>query len=333
MPLIGSYSIAPTFTERYSSVDDLLTQLPDNTANTIVAMDIRDAVYTLWKNIEDVAIIAASAGSASSFFQNSNATPTTIGGIVAGTTFSTPKTMQEMFDMLLYPYISPGSSISGGTSRLYGSLLPITLNWSATKNSNLITSIVVDGNSQIPTGNSQVGSIVSNGTHSTTPASSQVNTFSMTVGDGTTTTNDSTSLTWLNNRYWGYVDLSSLGNPDLTANPGSASVVGLYITDTIIKAMTGGSANAQVFGKELSSSKSKTYTGIDGGGNYLVFAWSSTVASPYTPSFNVNGLPNTAFTRVRTNSVFINDVGFNGTNYEVWVSNTLQNSPLNIIIS
>ena len=117
------------------------------------------------------------------------------------------------------------------------------------------------------------------------------------------------------------------------ANAGSASSVGSYITDTIIKNLTGANANAQLFGKELSTTKSKTYTGIDGAGKHLVFAWPSTVASPYTPTFTVNGLPNSAFTQVRTNSVFSNEYGFNGTNYEVWVSNTLQNSPLNIVIS
>ncbi len=333
MPLIGSYSVVPTNADRYSLVDDLLLQLPDNTSNSIVAQDVRDAVYTLWKNIEDVSIIAASAASASSFFQNSNATPVTVGGIVAGSTFSTPKTMQEMFDLLLYPYIAPGASISGLSNRQFGASLGVTLNWTATKNSNSITSIIVNGNVQIPTGNTQLGSQAANGTHSLTPGVSQSNSFNMSVGDGTTTTNTSTSLTWMNNRHWGYVDLSSLGNPDLTANPGSASIVGAYITDTIIKALTGANANAQLFGKELSTTKSKIYTGIDGAGKHLVFAWPSTVASPYTPTFTVNGLPNTAFTQVRTNSVFVNEVGFNGTNYEVWVSNTAQNSPLNIIIS
>ena len=333
MPLIGSYSIAPTYTERYSNVDDLLVQLPDNTSNSIVAQDVRDAVYTLWKNIEDVSIVAASAASASAYFQNSNATPVTVGGIAAGSTFSTPKTLQEMFDLLLYPYIAPGASITGLSNRQYGNSLSVTLNWTATKNSNSITSITVDGFPQVPTGNTQLGSQLTSGTHSITPAVSQINTFNMSVGDGTSTTPTSTTLTWMNNRYWGYVDLSSLGNPDLTANPGSASSVGSYITDTIIKNLTGANANAQLFGKELSTTKSKTYTGIDGAGKHLVFAWPSTVASPYTPTFTVNGLPNSAFTQVRTNSVFSNEYGFNGTNYEVWVSNTLQNSPLNIVIS
>lgn len=333
MPGTQSYPGGSASADYFYTAAELLSQLPDNNANIIVAKDIRDSVWTLWNRIDDVQILASQSASASAYFMNANATPVAVGGIAAGSSFSTPKTMQEMFDLLLYPYIAPGASIAGLSSRQFGASLGVTLNWTATKNSDSITSIIVNGNVQIPTGNTQLGSQAANGTHSTTPAVSQTNTFPMGVGDGTTTTNTSVSLTWMNNRHWGFVDLSSLGNPDLTANPGSASAVGVFITDTIIKAMTGANANAQLFGKELSTTKSKTYTGIDGGGRHLVFAWPSTVASPYTPTFTVNGLPNTAFTQVRTNSVFVNEVGFNGTNYEVWVSNTLQNSPLNIIIS
>ena len=83
----------------------------------------------------------------------------------------------------------------------------------------------------------------------------------------------------------------------------------------------------------LSTTKNKTYNGINGSGKHLVFAWPSNAAGSLTPTFTVNGLPNTAFTRVRTASAFVNQFNFSGTNYEVWVSNTLQNSPLDIVIS
>jgi hypothetical protein len=151
----------------------------------------------------------------------------------------------------------------------------------------------------------------------------------MSAFDGTTTSNSSTSITWMNRIYWGRIDLSSIGNPNLTTNPGSASSVASLCTDTLIRSLTGASVGS---GKELSTSKDKTYTGINGSGQYLIFAWPSSVSGALTPTFTVNGLPNTAFTRVRTASPFVNQFGFT-TNYEVWVSNTLQNSPLNIVIS
>ena len=332
MPLIGSYSFGSASADRYSTVDELLIQLPDNTANLIVAQDIRDSVYTLWKNIEDVGTIAASAASASAFFYNPNATPITVGGIPAGSTFGTPTDMQTMWNMLLYPYVAPGASLGALSNREYGAPLSVNLSWSAVRNSNAITSIIVGGFSQVPTGNSQAGFQLTTGTHSVSPGVSQTNTFNMSVGDGTSTTNTSTSLTWMNKRYWGFVDLSGIGNPDLTLNPGLSSSVAAVVTDVVILALTGANANSQAFGNELSTSKSKTYTGINGAGKHLVFAWPSTVGSPYTPTFTVNGLPNTAFTRIRSNSPFVNQYGFT-VNYEVWVSNTLQNSPLNIVIS
>lgn len=333
MALLYSYGTGGSASaDRYSTVDELLTQIPDNTANLIVAQDIRDSVFTLWERIDDVSLIAGSAASASAFFQNPDPTTVNVGGIIAGTSFPTPQTMQEMWDLLLYPYVPPVANLTSGTTqKRYGDSLSLTLNWSATKNSNDLISIVVNGISQpgAPFITSQSGSQGATGTHSLTPGSSETNTFTMTVNDGTTSINNSHNVTWRNDIYWGTVDLSSIGNPNLTTNPGSASLVGSVCTDSVIKTAGGGGVGT---GKELSSTKSKTYTGIDGGGDYLIFAWPSNVAGALSPSFTVNGLPSTAFTRVRTNSNLSNDSGFID-EYEVWISNTLQNSPLNIVIS
>lgn len=348
MPGTGSYGTPSSIVySEYRDIDQLLFQLYDNNANAIDAQDIRDSVWTLWNRIDDVQITASAAASASAFFQNPNATPITVGGIPAGSTFSTPKTMQEMWDLLLYPYVAPGASLNvlstlsyynnsniyvSGGGREYGAPLTVNLSWSSVKNSNSITSIIVDGFSQIPNGNSQSGTQSTSGTYSISPGVSQTNTFNMSVGDGISVTNASTTLTWMNRRYWGFVDLSVIGNPDLTLNPGLSSSVAAVVTDIVLLSLTGANANSQAFGNELSTTKSKTYTGINGAGKHLVFAWPSSVSSPYTPTFTVNGLPNTAFTKIRSNSPFVNQYGFT-TNYEVWVSNTLQNSPLNIVIS
>jgi hypothetical protein len=53
MPIIGTYSGGSASANRYSTVDELLTQLPDNTSNLIVAQDVRDSVYTLWETINE----------------------------------------------------------------------------------------------------------------------------------------------------------------------------------------------------------------------------------------------------------------------------------------
>lgn len=330
MSIVGTYSGGSASANEYSTFQELLGQLPDNTANLIQAVDIRDSIYTLWRKFEDVQITASAAGSASSFFNNSNQVPITVGGIVAGYTFSTNYTMQQMWNLLLYPYISPSDSISPLSNRQYGAPLLTSLSWSVVKNTNNIVSVVVDGFSQVVTGNSQTGVQATNATYSTSPSISQVNIFTMSVSDGTSTSYATNSLTWMNKRYWGRVNLITVGNPDLTLNPGSASSVGSYISDSIIQLLNGASANGVLYGSELSTSISKTYNGIDGQGRYLIFAHPTSFG---TPTFLVNGMYNNAFTKVRSNSSFINEYSFAGTNYDVWVSNTLQNSPLNIIIS
>ena len=68
---------------------------------------------------------------------------------------------------------------------------------------------------------------------------------------------------------------------------------------------------------------------MNGNGNYLIFAFPSNFGNP---NFNVNGLTNNAFTKVKSNFPFTNQFGYI-TNYDVWISNTVQNSPLNINIT
>lgn len=320
-----------TESERWSNIDDLLIQIPDNDTNLVRARDIRDSVFTLWERVQETSIIAASAASASTTYMNANLTPIAVGGIPLGYSFSTPQTIQQMFDQLLYPYVGPTLGLNLLSNREFGSPTPVTLNWSVVKKSNTIQTITVDGFVQVPTGNSQIGSQLTNGTHSLTPVLSTVNTFTMSVYDGSTTVNTNTTLTWMNKMYWGKINLSGLfvPNPNLTTNPGDAALVTAFITSSTINGLSGAGVSP---GQILATTKSRTMNGINGAGDYLIFAWPSLVAGAYTPIFTVNGLQNTAFTQVKTNWAFTNAFGFT-TNYEVWVSNTKQNSPLNVVIS
>jgi hypothetical protein len=326
MPIIGTVGTGSTTeSNKWTDLNELLVQLPDNTNNLIDPKDIRDSVYTLWERVDEVSLIASSAASASAFFQNTDPVPVTIGGISAGTTFPTPTTMQDMWNQLLYPYIPPSVSITGGDIREFGSSNAVTLNWTVTKNSEDIQSIIVNG---IP----QAGSpfTTNQSGFQNTFATQDVNTtFSITSNDGTQMVSDNTTVTWRSKRYWGTVDLSSLSNPNLTTSTASVSSIIPLLNDSVIIGLDGAGVGS---GNELSTGINKTYTSIDGGGDYLVFAWPSSFSNSQTPQFIVNGLPNTAFTRIRNNSPFVNQWGYT-TNYEVWISNTLQNSPLNIIIS
>ena len=125
MSILYTYGTGSLYeSKRWTDSQDLLDQLQDNNSNLIYANHVRDAVFTLWERVSDVNVIAASAASASSvgmYFQNSNPTLTTVGGIPAGSSFSTPQTIQQMFDALLYPYVAPESSIASLSNREYGS--------------------------------------------------------------------------------------------------------------------------------------------------------------------------------------------------------------------
>lgn len=344
MAIIGSYSVTgyelTTLSYAYSTVDEILVQIPDNAQNLIEASDVRDAVYTLWDQLQTVSLIAASAASASAFFQNSDPTTITVGGIPSGSTFATPQTMQEMFDQLLYPYVAPLVTPSTSLADREFGQSPITsanISWSITKKKLNITSVSFsDGYFPVFTSGSQIQTRnFTTATYSQSPGVSQTNTFSISVGDGTSTVNSNVTLTWKNKIYWGKIDLTSLGNPNLTTNPSLASSVGIFATDTLIKNLpvtnAGGYGFSNILATSINGPYGNGYNGIDGGGDYLIFAWPSNFPNAMNPIFTVNGLNSTAFTRVRTSSVFSNQYGFTGTTYEVWVSNTLQNSPISTL--
>jgi len=416
MSQIGTYSIpsiAESYTYEYDNVDDLLNGLLDNITNDIDAIDVRNAVYTLWNRINTVqttvsainngvgefvatmslvnsvtysvihnlntdsivynswddltgeqilinAVVTTNnildvssnydipnvrivivGGTASSLGTASNGggtssdccdyirttpTPISVGGVSIGTTFS--GSVQDALDKILYPYIGPASSltIGGSNPREFGSSTAVVLNWTATKHSNNINSIIVDSLPISPTGNTQTGVKNAVGTYSLSASISQTNVYGMSVGDGTQTSNNTATLTWMNKRYWGFVDLSSISNPNLGTNPSVISQVNTIITDSVIRNLTGAGVSP---GNELATNFSKTYSNIDGGGKYLVFAWPTIFG---TPTFVVNGLQNTAFTKVRNGGAFVNANGYT-INYDVWVSNTAYNSPCNLIIS
>jgi hypothetical protein len=324
---LGQTGSGSTLSNEVEDLEGILQKLKDNNTNLIKAKDVRDSVYSLWLKIEDNETTAPDVT-----YQNSTPVPVTVGGIKAGTTFNNPTDMQEMWDLLLQPYIPLASSLSinGQNVREFGNpsglnTNSLTLNWNVTKNTNDITSITVDGQIITPTGDSQSGTKATTGTHSVIVDDPQEqNTFSMTSSDGDSTITRNTTLTWRNRIYWGRIDLSSLGNPNLTTSTASIPNISTLVTSSLVRSLNGAGVGN---GNELSNSKNKSYDGINGAGQYLLFAFPSYLSGASNPTFTVNGLPNSAFTRIRTNWDFTNQYGF-VTKYEVWISNTPQNSPI-----
>jgi hypothetical protein len=354
----------PNVVADYRFITDLLDNIPDNTANLIDASDVRDAVWTLWSKIDDVIIGLSSSGidiygtSSGTFSaditydRTRTSSAAAVGGVTTGSTFS--GTIQDVLDRIFYPYSPPTCSLNGGGTREFGSSTAITLNFTINKNekpintasiqllgsvTQLITPLpsVITQTNTIPatfgpsTLSTTPASIVTYATHSTTPTSTSiVNTYTLNVGDGTSTVNGSTSVTWMNRMYYGTINLSTLpsnSNPDLNIRPdgsNSAAVassiiqINSFITDSIIRTTTTTSIRP-IVNRPLVTTRTLTLTDFDAGSNYLFFAWPTIFG---TPVFKINGLTNTSFTKVKSNFVFTNSLGFSGVNYDVWISNT-----------
>lgn len=128
-----------------------------------------------------------------------NLTPTisSIGGISAGSTFSS-QTMTDMFNRLLYPYLAPTISLSlspaTGVREFGNTVASVTMNATTTKRSNNITLVeFYRGASLIHT---QVAPLSGGGLESyvdATPVSTNGITFTSKAGDGTQTTTSSGS--------------------------------------------------------------------------------------------------------------------------------------------
>ena len=310
--IIGTYSGGSASAYEYTTFPELLTQLPDNSGNLINAVNVRNSVYTLWQRISQVQTVASQSASASTTYTNANPTPNPIGGIPAGSTF-TAKTMTEMWDALLYPYIPPSASLSGGNTREFGSPNAVTLSWSATKGSKNVTAITVcigrpDQESITLTTINSTGNQSS--TKSSTSTSNTNTTFFMTVTDipnGSSTVSAQTTVSWSSAVYWGKTPTFALPSMSIVGSqPAWADGAGIST------------------GKSLSGTRAGSYNGINGAGQYLVFAWPSSYG---TPTFTINGLPNTAWTKIGSSISFTNMNSYVNT-YDVWISNTAQNSAI-----
>ena len=329
MAVIGTYSPGgpggSASSNEYSTIDELLEKIPDNTAHLIQAKDVRDSVYTLWERYSYLQVIASQSASASVLYTNLNPTPQTIGGITSGSTFSS-YTMQHMWDMLLYPYITPSCSISASNNiREYGAPTTLSLNWSVTKGSGLIVpgtfSILVDNELLTPTGGNQTGVI---STHTAVQNDSSHLYRIYATDDSNATINSYTSISWLNGVYWGKTS-------SIPTNMVCNSLTGKPIW------ADGASASRSGSGKSLSSTLYGVYDGINGAGEYLIFAWPSTFIGSGpggNPKFTVNGLENNSWTKISVNyiNMYNYQSGLGGVSYSIWISNTAQNAPITTFV-
>lgn len=300
-----------TYAVALSDIGSMLNVLPDNTANQIMAQDVRNVVFTLYEDITGLSQSiqqSITAGSSSNvYYSNPNPSSIAVGGIPVGSTFNN-LSIQQMFDNMFYPYVGPVSSISPNITTIeYGySTQLINLNWSISAKKNVVisASITIPGSSTVTLSTPIVANTTSSlSVSGVSPVLNTNTTFTLNVNDynssnSTGGTHSSTcQVTWSNKRYWG--SFSVLGS--LT----SSQILGLSYS-------------------ELSPTRVQTRNGINGGGKYLVFAWPTSFG---TPVFVINGLTSNAWTKVNSAFTFTNSYGYTAS-YDVWMSNTVQNSPI-----
>lgn len=225
-------------------------------------------------------------------------------------------TVIEVLNNLLYPSVPPTTTINSSlaTTQEYmadGADLSTDLNWTATRPEAClpIASILVDGvyqtlDTAFEEGYTQSGTLSGRALPRNTQTS-----YIIEVNSDDKSSSNTVTINWRWKRYWG--EFAS------TVPPTDGSFT---ITDADILALTGAGVGT---GSEFATNRQKSYNGIDGDGNYLVFAFK---ASWGTPIFKINGLTSTAFTKVREDT-FVNASG--GTDvFQIWVSKSEMNSPI-----
>ena len=311
----GTYSVPNyeniTYTHEYTDINDLLLKIEDNVNNTISAEDIRDSVYTLWKKITG---LTPSGTSSETLYTNLEPTRVTVGGISIGSTFSNAN-MKYMWDKLLYPYIAPSITLTGGDVReLYNYTgYKLSLHWAVNKGSESITNITLTYGSHTESinPNTQSGNILVD----ISPTIGE-NIYTMSVSDDHDATKyySTTTLNWASAIYWGKTPTFELPTMDINI---SAPIWA-----------DGASASS---GKSITYNKSGIYDGINGNGQYLVFAWPSSYGV-VDPIFKINGLFNTAYQKIGSEvphfNMFSINNGHPAVNYDVWISSTPQYAPI-----
>ncbi|MBC8051872.1 MAG: hypothetical protein H7Y13_02290 [Sphingobacteriaceae bacterium] len=208
--------------------------------------------------------------------------------------------LKTVLENVLYPAVAPIATISiDRPTREIGENPNYTLTWAVTKKTNPIVSILVDGQAITVSGLSQNGT--KNGTFSAITG-----TFSraMSVTDGGgLSDSENVIVTYLLRMFWGTTEKNGTSQP---------------ISDADILALAS---------SELRSNRLKSFTNFGGGSTRLIFAIPTAFG---TPQFLTNGLANTAFTKVRTDSDFVNQQAAT-VKMDVWVSDNIYNSPLDSV--
>jgi hypothetical protein len=320
-PTTGTGSIPSWFSQYETDISALLQRLADNTANEIDAKDVRDAIWTLYNQVQIVA-----SSSLTQSFSYTLATPSTIdvGGISEGSTF-TNVSFQDFLDQLLLPYVLPvvDSLFLSNTELEFGQTTPTSVNFNINVGSSpLLGNITfVSPNPSTPinpyptTGSDpEIGSSTNNftPTFSSTASLVEYNIVTMNFQTADSLTFSATaSLIFKHKKYYGPVNLTSLGLTNGWWNlTSSVASVSSLINDATILGLSFSQLSIDFdFSQEM-------YFGT---GSHFVFAHPTIFGDLPQDGFYVENGFSSGFSKVRSGVTFSNFYSYN-TPYDVWVS-------------
>ena len=94
-----------TYSETLTGIEQMLEVLPDNLSNQITARNVRDVVFTLYEDLQNVSTSVSGSGSASgTYYSNPNTTGQDLGGIAGGSYFTGSITLQ-IYCTNCYPFL------------------------------------------------------------------------------------------------------------------------------------------------------------------------------------------------------------------------------------
>lgn len=205
----------------------------------------------------------------------------------------------EVLENMFYGDVAPLAStsiVNNPREKTGAANVDVTVAWTATKKTNPITSITLDGQVIAPTGNTQSGNTVIN-----IPSNVDYE-FDLIVSDGTIQSTSTVTQNFLSGMRIGSVAKNGTTEP---------------ILDEDINAIT----------PELRENRFATRTGINFGGEYALIAYP---ASWGDAVIIINGLPNSAWNR--SEQTFVNSLGYSET-VKILVSTTIQAGSTNLQIT
>lgn len=304
-PGSGTYSESVRFNSNIfepTSIDQLMSYLPDNTGNLITAFDLRNSIFTLWKRTDELWERGFTD------FQFTSATPSfvPVGGWPKGSSFSSVN-LSSFFDKLFYPYTPSGVTFSiSPTTKFKGQSPTIQINWQIEKFSNPIVSFNISGvtissSSQSSSGIYQMNSNMWSDTGVT-----------LSVFDGFTTSVATGLFTWTERFFWGTSNT-------FAKNFSSSDIISLEFS--------GSSKNLELVLDGMLNPK------INPSGKFLVFSWPTIWDEP---QFNVNGMISNFFTKIHgPGSNYYSSVTYSfgsySQSYSVWMSDVEYYSTIDYI--